>query len=187
MGHTTTVRLNSNTQSHEQSAGWLCRAIDVCHLLIGLVWISSGVAKITEPSQFSAIVQAHGLLPTSALWLIWALPLFEVVIGFGLLAFGTRKRLSGLFTGLSLGLILLLTGYLWAVPREELSRVGCGCGGMASRVIRPDPTVDILLNLAFAVMICAAFGLRFVIRRQSSKRSAGRQPHSAQSAPTIPA
>lgn len=152
MGSAAKNRVSDNVLETRSSVAWTRPAMTAAHLLIGLIWTTSGVGKLVEPTVFQEAVRAHGVVPASLEQLIWLLPPVEMAIGIGVLVFGSRQRPSVFLGVCSFGLIILLMVYLSLVPQQELARSGCGCGGLISRAVRPIPIVEFGLIALFALL-----------------------------------
>jgi hypothetical protein len=98
-------------------------AYGLIRCLLAVVFIAAGSIKLANPVSFAVIVDAFGILPRGLLMPVaTALPLLEVVAGFGLLLDlrGSLAVLGGL-----VGLFLLVLGYAMALGLD----VDCGCFG----------------------------------------------------------
>jgi uncharacterized membrane protein YphA (DoxX/SURF4 family) len=102
-------------------------ALAAARLLIGAVFLASGVGKLLEPSgQFAHILDAYRLVPQAAIpyvatWLPWG----ELVLGAYLVA-GFETRLSGAASAAMFAVFsaAIATNLILGVPLEE-----CGCFG----------------------------------------------------------
>ncbi len=102
-----------------QSA-WIYRL--VC-MVIGVVFIWSGITKLLAPKEFSVIIESYGLIPDA--WILSAavfLSVLEVAAGFGLLL-DIRGSLS-VITGLLILFMAVLSYGIWLGLD-----VDCGCFG----------------------------------------------------------
>jgi uncharacterized membrane protein YphA (DoxX/SURF4 family) len=102
-----------------QSA-WIYRL--VC-MVIGVVFIWSGITKLLAPKEFSVIIESYGLIPDAwILPLAIALPLLEMVFGLGLLL-DIRGSLA-VITSLLMLFMAILSYAIWLGLD-----VDCGCFG----------------------------------------------------------
>lgn len=100
---------------------------------LGAVWAFSAAIKLLDLNQFRTALNGHGLLgawsgPVSIL-----VPVAELTLAvLGAMCVDSRPeartRLRG-FLAVSSLFVLILTGYVLAVPRETLAHLGCGCHG----------------------------------------------------------
>lgn len=92
-------------------------------MALSAIFLWSGMAKLTAPGEFAAIIESYGLLPDR--WIMpaaIALPMLEVVAGLGLMAHiqGSLALITGL-----LGLFMVILSYgIWMG-----FDVDCGCFG----------------------------------------------------------
>lgn len=121
-------------------------------LVIGILLLSSGIAKLTKPRLFAAILARHSL-PS------WTVPLFGTVIGLGETVLGLWLLTSDdealkLAAG---GVLLLVFGVWsgWILLRQ--GPVECGCLGGFLRLRHGwfGVSANILLGLAALAMIAA--------------------------------
>ena len=97
----------------------------VARLALGLVMVSAGVLKISNPDQAVRAVQAYELLPRGLDQLVgYGLPLIEVALGL-LLILGLGTRIVAMLSGLFMLVFIVGVGSAWA---RGLS-IDCGCFG----------------------------------------------------------
>jgi len=111
----------------EQGPAWLPTAAAAARLLVGAVFLASGLEKAAmPPEEFAAIIQGYWLLPPSAhLPLALALPPIEVLTGLALLAGYNYRGFSAAAGGLFLAFIVALASTLLrGIPLPD-----CGCFG----------------------------------------------------------
>ena len=92
-------------------------------IVLAIVFLSSGLSKLIDPTSFSVIIEAYGLIPES--WVMpvaIALPLLEVVGSLGLLLDirGSLATISGMLV-----LFLVILGYGVWMGLD----IDCGCFG----------------------------------------------------------
>jgi len=94
-----------------------------CRLILALVFLYSGVAKLLNPGDFSVVIGGYGLLPD---WLNFPmaifLPLVEVLVA-GALLFRLRGGISGAAALLIAFIAVLSYGIILGLD------VDCGCFG----------------------------------------------------------
>lgn len=102
-----------------QSA-WIYRLLRIA---ISVVFIWSGISKLMDPTEFAVIIDGYGLMPDAwILPLAIALPLLEMVFGFGLLL-DIRGSLA-VITGLLILFMAVLSYGIWLG-----FDIDCGCFG----------------------------------------------------------
>ena len=92
-------------------------------VLLGVVFLWSGISKLMDPTEFAVIINGYGLMPDAwILPLAIVLPLLEMVFGLGLLL-DIRGSLA-VITGLLMLFIAILSYGIWLGLD-----VDCGCFG----------------------------------------------------------
>src|SRR5450631_3963735 len=102
----------------------------LARMILGVVLIWAGVAKVTRPALSALAVRAYKILPYDVAGYVgYALPLVEILVGL--------LRVRGLFTRLSAalgGLMMLafIVGIWWASYHGYSIDCGCfrGCGAL---------------------------------------------------------
>jgi uncharacterized membrane protein YphA (DoxX/SURF4 family) len=92
-------------------------------ILLGVVFLWSGISKLMNPAEFAVIINEYGLMPDAwILPLAIVLPLLEMVFGLGLLL-DIRGSLA-VITGMLMLFITILSYGIWLGLD-----VDCGCFG----------------------------------------------------------
>jgi uncharacterized membrane protein YphA (DoxX/SURF4 family) len=92
-------------------------------VLLGVVFLWSGISKLMNPAEFAVIINEYGLMPDAwILPLAIVLPLLEMVFGLGLLL-DIRGSLA-VITGMLMLFITILSYGIWLGLD-----VDCGCFG----------------------------------------------------------
>ncbi len=92
-------------------------------VLLGAIFLWSGISKLIDPTQFSVIIDAYGLLPDAWILLVAVvLPFLEMVFGLGLLL-DIKGSLAGISALLLLFIVILSYGIGLGLD------VDCGCFG----------------------------------------------------------
>ena len=112
-------------------------------ILIGVLFISSGLVKLRHKKEFSVALQGYKLIPGGlASSLSSAVPILELLLGFGLLI----PRYSRLATlGIESMLLLFVVIILGNTLRADNTQGDCGCGLLHARVGWPLLLRNILL------------------------------------------
>lgn len=97
----------------------------ICTLLVFL-WAYTAGSKLIDITEFKHQLENQTLGKTAASFLLWFIPISEILAAFLLLFHKTR--LAGLT--LSTVLMLLFTGYIGLVLLGFYNRVPCSCGGV---------------------------------------------------------
>lgn len=97
----------------------------LARLVVGVVWIIAGAAKIRDPAESVRAVRAYELLPEVAVPAVgYGLPLLEIVIGI-LLVLGLLTRLSAIASALLFVVFIAGIASVWA----RGITIDCGCFG----------------------------------------------------------
>ena len=121
-------------------------------IVLAIVFLSSGLSKLIDPTSFSVIIEAYGLIQES--WVMpvaIALPLLEVVGSLGLLLDirGSLATISGMLV-----LFLVILGYGVWMGLD----IDCGCFGPedpeaeAFHSLRPAIYRDVVMMIAIAYL-----------------------------------
>lgn len=97
----------------------------ICTLLI-LLWMYTAGSKLMDVGLFKFQLANQSLGKTTAAFLLWFIPISEILAA--LLLLSSKTRLAGL--ALSAGLMLLFTGYIGLVLLGYYGRTPCSCGGV---------------------------------------------------------
>ncbi len=118
-------------------------------LLLGLVFLASGLLKLLDPVGTGLIVSAYGQFlhlpfsPAFARWTGVALALFECLLGTALVN-GTFRKLTGILSGILTLLFTLLTAVMLILNPE----MDCGCFGEAVHLTHLESFLKNLFLLA---------------------------------------
>lgn len=99
--------------------------VELISSLLILLFVYAAVSKLIAFHEFRVTMGQSPLLTPFAGWLVWLVPMGELVVSL-FLAF-PAFRLLGLF--LSFGLLILFTGYIVAILLFA-DFVPCSCGGV---------------------------------------------------------
>jgi uncharacterized membrane protein YphA (DoxX/SURF4 family) len=125
----------------------------LARLILGVVLIWAGGAKVTRPELSALAVRAYKILPYDfAGYVGYALPVLEILVGL-LLVIGLLTRLSA-----ALGLLMMLAfiiGISWAWAHGYSIDCGCFGGGGTIAASQTQYPLEILRDLAIAA--CAAW------------------------------
>jgi uncharacterized membrane protein YphA (DoxX/SURF4 family) len=131
-------------------AGRLPDAIGLlARLIVGIVLIWAGVAKVTRPALSARAVQAFQILPFDfAGYVGYALPVVEILVGL-LLVIGLLTRASAGVGGLLMVAFIIGIASAWA---RGLT-IDCGCfgGGGTIAASQTQYPLDILRDVGVAV------------------------------------
>jgi uncharacterized membrane protein YphA (DoxX/SURF4 family) len=104
------------------AARWLSTAM---RLVLGVVLLVAGAAKVIDPQASVAAVRAYELLPGGLVTVVgWGLPFLELVLG-GLLLAGIAVRPAALATAV---LLAVFVAAVASAAARGLS-IDCGCFG----------------------------------------------------------
>ncbi len=145
-------------------------------VVIGVVWIVAGLAKLPDPAASVRAVRAYRLLPEVAVPVIgYGLPVLEVAVGL-LLVLGLGTRVAAALSSVLLVLFIVGIASVWARGLQ----IDCGCfggGGFAADASEQYPweiTRDLALLAASAALACRPhthWSLdRFLLERKRSLR-----------------
>jgi len=127
---------NNDTESQDKrwfKGGFLTRTMRYRHwagigagIILGLIFVTSGVGKIAEPSEFLALLSYTSFLPPELAILIarW-LPWVELVLGLFLIAGVSAKFMTSVSSLLVIGFIF---HNVWLIT-HGLAAEECGCFG----------------------------------------------------------
>lgn len=139
--------------------------IEVISSLLVLLFLYTSLSKWLEFKRFTGEMYnqpfPHALTP----WIIWLLPISEVVIVLALLF--EKTRLAGLWA--SFILMLLFTVYTILILAHVFKRVPCTCGGVIKKL---SWNQHLFFNLFFVGISLAGILLK---RNEFRNVSAGRQ------------
>lgn len=97
----------------------------VARLVVGVVWLYAGGAKVPYPADSVRAVRAYQLLPESAVTPVaYLLPTVEIVIGLALVA-GVFTRVSAVVSALLFVVFIAGISSAWARGLQ----IDCGCFG----------------------------------------------------------
>jgi len=121
----------------------------VARVSLGLVMVSAGVLKISNPDQAVRAVQAYELLPRGVDQVVgYGLPMIEVALGL-LLILGLGTRIAAVLAGLFMLVFIVGVGSAWARGLN----IDCGCFGGGGAVGSSDKAwrylSEILRDLLF--------------------------------------
>ena len=99
---------------------WIYR---VGRLILGMIFLYSGISKLIDPQSFAVIIEAFGLVPEILIDPIaLGLPVLEIIVAFGLL-FDIRGSLA--VTTALMVLFIAILGYAIHMGLD----IDCGCFG----------------------------------------------------------
>jgi uncharacterized membrane protein YphA (DoxX/SURF4 family) len=135
-------------------AGRLPDAIGVLtRLILGVVLIWAGAAKVTSPALSARAVRAYQILPYDlAGYVGYALPVVEVLVGL-LLVIGLFTRASAVVGGLLMLAFIIGISSAWA---RGLS-IDCGCFGGGGTIAAAQTQYPLEILRDIGVAACAAW------------------------------
>ena len=140
-----------------------------CAILIGLVFLASGLLKLLDPVGTGLIVSEYfkffhlGFLQGTAKGFGMALSLLEAVTGAALVS-GVYRRLTAAVTGLLLFFFTVITLILWIANPE----MDCGCFGEAVHLTHGQTLLKNVILLALALIAFIPFQ-NFGVPRKGKK------------------
>ena len=115
------------------------------------LWVYAAVSKLLEGEVFASQLRLQPLPFWLIPFLVWGLPVTELVVA-GLLVF-RRSALAGLW--LSLGFMLLFTGYVALAVLGVWQDLPCACGGVLSQLgWREHLVFNLLLTARRSMVYC---------------------------------
>ncbi|UUW11245.1 hypothetical protein NLG42_10640 [Flavobacterium plurextorum] len=122
--------------------------IEVISLLYILLFIYAAVSKLLDFENFQVQVGQSPLVSAFASWIVWTVPVLELIIA--LLLCIPRFRIWGLLGAFSL--MAMFTVYIFIVLNYS-SFVPCSCGGILEKM---SWKVHLVFNVVFALLAAAA-------------------------------
>jgi len=134
---------------------------------MGLIFVISGLAKLSEATLFSTVISAYGLLPAALVPIVArALPLVELIAGVCLML--DLKGSLTLISGMLLGFMgILIYGMLAGID------VGCACfgWGAASGMLKADHGATLMRDVVFLAVCGFLYYWRHVNSRAQTSSS----------------
>lgn len=125
----------------------------LARLILGIVLIWAGGAKVTRPALSALAVRAYKILPYDfAGYVGYALPVVEILVGL-LLVVGLFTRQSAVVAGLLM--LAFITGIGWAWAHGYSIDCGCFGGGGTIAASQTQYPLEILRDVGIAA--CAAW------------------------------
>ena len=140
-----------------------------CAILIGLVFLASGLLKLLDPVGTGLIVSEYfkffhlGFLQGAAKGFGMGLSLLEAITGAALIS-GVYRRLTAAVTGLLLLFFTMVTVILWLANPD----MDCGCFGEAIHLSHGQTLLKNLILLVLAIVAVVPFQ-NFGVPRQGKK------------------
>ena len=140
-----------------------------CAILIGLVFLASGLLKLLDPVGTGLIVSEYfkffhlGFLQGTAKGFGMALSLLEAITGAALIS-GVYRRLTAAVTSVLLMFFTIITVILWLANPD----MDCGCFGEAVHLTHGQTLLKNLILLALAVIAFVPFQ-NFGVPRKGKK------------------
>jgi uncharacterized membrane protein YphA (DoxX/SURF4 family) len=125
----------------------------LARLILGIVLIWAGVAKVTKPALSARAVRAYQILPYDfAGYVGYALPVLEILVGLLLVA-GLFTRASAIVGGLLM--LAFIIGISWAWAHGLALDCGCFGGGGTIAASQTQYPLEILRDVG--LLACAAW------------------------------
>jgi uncharacterized membrane protein YphA (DoxX/SURF4 family) len=125
----------------------------LARLILGVVLLWAGAAKVTRPELSALAVRAYQLLPYDfAGYVGYALPMLEILLGL-LLVVGLFTRVSAVLGGLLM--LAFIFGISWAWAHGYSIDCGCFGGGGTIAAAQTQYPLEILRDVGIAA--CAAW------------------------------
>ena len=115
--------------------------VEIISALLVFLFIYTAASKLLDFGKFKYQLSQSPFITNISWFVVWAIPLGELIISAALIS--KRTRLAGLY--LSFFLMLLFTGYIFIMLRYS-SYLPCSCGGVLSKMTWKQHFV---FNLAF--------------------------------------
>ena len=125
-----------------------------CRLGLGVLFIYSSLAKISDPDEFANAVEHYEMLPDFAIGLFsLTMPMLELLVGLSMLFTKWLRESALLMTGM---LAMFIAALIQALVRGL--EISCGCFGVPSRGGREEIVIALIRDL---VLIVPAVWLMF--------------------------
>ena len=136
--------------------------VEIISALFVFLFIYAALSKLLEFDKFKYQLSQSPFITNISWFVVWAIPLGEILIAISLII--KRTRVAGLY--LSFFLMLLFTGYIFIMLKYS-SYLPCSCGGVLSRMSWKQHFV---FNGAFTGLALAGI----LIQNGKSNRSSGK-------------
>ena len=117
---------------------------EIISLLFILLFVYAGLVKLADFQKFKIQLGQSPLLTAFAGWIVWIVPLTEILISITLIV--PRFRLFGLYAAFSL--MVMFTFYIIAILNFS-TYIPCSCGGVLERL---EWSEHLLLNIIFVLL-----------------------------------
>lgn len=134
--------------------------------ILAVMWVFSGLAKVTDPQDFVGIIKHHGLLSATTARFAWLLGLVEAAIGVGLVLTFGRLFTFRIVVLLAILMLVVFIAYLSGVAESALLRVGCGCDELVRRALKRGAQSRAAL-IGTDVALLAAHSILLIDRRRA--------------------
>ncbi|SEW39321.1 MauE/DoxX family redox-associated membrane protein [Chitinophaga arvensicola] len=129
--------------------------------ILVILFIYTPTSKLLKFHAYTRSMRVQPLLPALQTFLIYAVPLSEIVAVILLVIPKTRK--AGLY--LTLSLLFIFTGYISLIQLNFYGRIPCSCGGIFQRL---NWEQHLLLNVFLLLISMAAIWLQKNISRHET-------------------
>ena len=125
----------------------------LARLILGVVLIWAGAAKVTRPALSALAVRAYKILPYDFAGFVgYALPVVEILVGL-LLVVGLFTRLSAALGGLMMLAFIIGISWAWAHGYS----IDCGCFGGGGTIAASQTQYPLEILRDTALVACAAW------------------------------
>lgn len=98
----------------------------ISRLVVGFIFLTFGMSKIADPTQFAKEIGNYDLLPIFSLNIFaLTLPWIEVAIGL-MLIFGFRLKANALISAVLMFMFIIMVAIAWARGLD----ISCGCSSV---------------------------------------------------------
>jgi len=119
-------------------------ATEIIAILLVILFVYSATSKLLDLQQFRVQLGQSPLLTAFAAWVMWIIPMVEIVISL-LLAF-PKTRSHGLYASFSL--MTMFTAYIIIITRFS-EYVPCSCGGILQKM---NWNQHLVFNIGFVLL-----------------------------------
>ncbi|MBT1701047.1 hypothetical protein KK083_29410 [Fulvivirgaceae bacterium PWU4] len=127
-------------------------AIEIICLLFILLFVYAAVNKLMDMEKFRVQLQQSPMLTAIAGWVMWIVPMLEIIIA--VLLSLSRFRQVALYA--SYTLMVIFTSYIIAILNFS-EYIPCSCGGVLSRLGWNE---HLVFNIAFVMLAIAGSTLQ---------------------------
>lgn len=124
---------------------------EIISFLFILLFVYAALNKLLDFEEFKAQIGKSPLITAFASWIVWAVPLTEIIIAIMLAI--PRFRLMALYA--SFCLMIMFTSYIVIILNYSIY-IPCSCGGVLEKL---GWTEHLIFNIAFVLIAIAGIAI----------------------------